>query len=296
MAQKHPPQISLCHDYHNFPVAFILLLIFVLILKHFSNVFTSSTSSENVIQRTSLFKTKHSVFVYFPPLQSLPGGSQRDSDYNQGTAAPAMPINVGGLKMEQREREGKCLCLHLHTLPYWTGCWGVSAQLVALQQTLQGHVAPARRTPTQTCLHKLSSSLKSLSFCVCPYSQDRLTSPNMSSCLLNMFKSKDSKYVFLCRICARLQERSWFRFHFIFFFFVVFKSLSSLLCLFSISLSCCTSVNVASFHLIWVGCHVFFVYTHLPLVCSTVLFLHSRTQVFQTRFLFFLVSLCLFAI
>lgn len=136
-----------CYWFILYPVAFSKRLCFFLNL-------LGEHNSEN-----KPFKTKHSVFFQQPPLQSLPGGSQRDSDYNQGTAAPAMPINVGGLKMEQRERGEKCLCLHLHTLPYWTGCWGVSAQLVALQQTLQGHVAPARRTPTQTCLHKLSSSL-----------------------------------------------------------------------------------------------------------------------------------------
>lgn len=130
-------------------------------------------SKHTIFQKTSpsrpkaLFQSSFTTLPFCPTQQ----GSQRDSDYNQGTAAPAMPINVGGLKMELWERGERGLWLHLHTLPCWTGCWGVSAQLVALQQTLQGHIAPARRCLSQACLHKPSLSLKKLSevsFVVCP--------------------------------------------------------------------------------------------------------------------------------
>lgn len=80
------------------------------------------TSWDNITQRTSLSGPKaltHSASIplCFNPIQ---WGTPRDSDYNQVTAASAMPINVGGLKTKQGERgkKKKCLCPHLHTLPY----------------------------------------------------------------------------------------------------------------------------------------------------------------------------------
>lgn len=107
---------------HSFPASFSLPSSFYIFLSCITLPFflPPCTSWDSTIQRTSLLRPKAltpsaSILPSFSPSQR---GSQRDSDYNQVTAASAMPINVGGLKTEQGKRGKKCLYPHLHTLPY----------------------------------------------------------------------------------------------------------------------------------------------------------------------------------